>query len=93
MYASLTTHLTNQRLANLRKVLNYQFTPKNNEFTQVILFIVIIIPFFIIIISLTKVAILPYTNLSFSARVSLNYYSNNVKLLSLSNNKMSLTEK
>ena len=37
--------LTNQRLVNLRNVLNYQFTLKNNVFAVVILFIAIIIPF------------------------------------------------
>ena len=50
---------TSQRLLNLRNVLNYQFTPKNNVFTMVNLFIVIIIPFFIIMISLTKEATFP----------------------------------
>ena len=62
----------------------------NNIFTMVIIFMVMIIQFFfIIIISLTKEATFPYTNLSFSAWVSLNFYSSSVKLLSLSNNKVS----
>ena len=39
--------------------------------------------FSITIISLTKEATFPYTNLYFLVQVSLNYYSNNVKLLSL----------
>ena len=42
----LTTHLTNQRLVNLRNVLNYELTPKNNVFAMVVLFIAIIIPVF-----------------------------------------------
>ena len=88
-----STHLTNQRLVNLRNVLNYQFTPKNNVFTMAILFIVIIMrSFYRVITSITKEATFPYTNLSFSAQVSHSYYSNNVKLLSLSNNKGFLTE-
>ena len=72
---------------NLRNMLNYEFTPKNNVFAMVVHFIVIIIHFFFkMIISLTKEATFPYTNLSFSARVGLNFYSNNVKLLSLISN-------
>ena len=89
-----STHLINQRLVNLRNVLNYQFTPKNNVFTMAILFIVIIMQsFYRAITSITKEATFPYTNLSFWGQVSLSYYSNNVKLLSLSNNKGFLTEK
>ena len=45
------------------------------------------------LISLTKEATFPGLNLSFSTRLSLNYYSNNVKLLPLSKNKVSHTEK
>ena len=49
---------------------------------------------FFIIISLTKEATFPYIQtFFFLAQVSVNYYSNNVKLLSLSNNKVSITEK
>ena len=89
-----STHLTNQRLVNVRNVLNYQFTPKNNVFTMAIVFIVIIMQsFYRAITSITKEATFPYTNLSFLGQVSLSYYSNNVKLLSLSNNKGFLTEK
>ena len=74
-------------------MLNYHFTLKNNVFTMVVLFIVMKHLFFIII-SLTKEATFPYIQtFFFLAQVSVNYYSNNVKLLSLSNNKVSITEK
>ena len=87
MQASLTTHLTNQRLVNLRNLLNYQFTPKNNVYTVVILFIVIMIQFFfLVIISLIKRS-------NFSIYKPFFFGASNVKLLSLSNNKVSLTEK
>ena len=60
---------------------------------MVVLFIVMKHLFFIII-SLTKEATFPYIQtFFFFAQVSVNYYSNNVKLLSLSNNKVSITEK
>ena len=87
MQASLTTHLTNQRLVNFRNLLNYQFTPKNNVYTVVILFIVIMIQFFfLVIISLIKRS-------NFSIYKPFFFFASNVKLLSLSNNKVSLTEK
>ena len=59
---------------------------------MVVLFIVMKNLFFIII-SLTKEATFPYIQTFFLAQVSVNYYSNNVKLLSLNNNKVSITEK
>ena len=59
---------------------------------MVVLFIVMKNLFFIII-SLTKEAAFPYIQTFFLAQVSVNYYSNNVKLLSLNNNKVSITEK
>ena len=60
---------------------------------MVVLFIVIIILFFHSD-NFTKEATFLYIQIFlFLVQVNLNYYSNNVKLLSLSNNKVSIREK